>query len=177
MKKLCFICIFLLSLCADDKIYKDAVDAYNSGDCKKAVKLYDELVKQEHFEAIFNYAWMNEKGICVEQDYKKARELYKVSINADKINTKRLSMYRLGLLLITARGSDDVSHDNIQKAIKLWQQSDYLGYAQASLSLGMLYYQGAAIAKDENLAYDYFDKACNGGVKEACNILANIKVQ
>lgn len=177
MKFLCVMCIFLLGLCANDKTYKDAVDAYNAGDCEKAVKLYNELVKQEHFEAVFNYAWMNEKGICVEQDYKKARGLYKISINGDKINTKRLSMYRLGLLFITARGSDDVSPDDTQKAIELWQQSDHLGYAQASLSLGMLYYQGAAVAKDENLAYGYFDKACNGGVKEACNILANIKVQ
>lgn len=178
MKKLVLFFIFLSLSFASSELYKEAVSAFNSGDCEKAEKLYKELADKNHFEAMFNYGWMSEKGQCAEQDYKKARELYERAINGDSQNSKKLSSYRLGLLLLTARGSDsDVSDADIKRAISLWQSSESLGYPQASMALGTLYLQGGAVQKDEKKAREYFTRACDGGVKEACGIIANLKVE
>lgn len=177
MKVLLIILSFLCISYSNDIKYKEAVTAFNNGDCEQAYKLYNNLVSQKHADSIFNYGWMYEKGQCVEQDYKKARELYEMAINSDSKHAKRLSMYRLGLLLLTARGSDDVSEDDKKRAISLWNESEKLGYAQASMALGMIYLQGSIIQQDNKKAREYFSKACSKNIKESCAIIANLKVE
>ncbi|MDL0087921.1 tetratricopeptide repeat protein [Campylobacter gastrosuis] len=171
-KILFFTAFFVLFLFASDDEFKDAVRAFNENDCQKSSQIYKKLAEQNHPKAAFNYAWMFEKGQCVNQDYKEARKFYEIALNGDDIGSKRLAAYRLGLLLFTKRGGDE-SNEN-ERAIKLWQLSHELGYAQAAMGLGTIYLQGIIIKKDENLARDYFNIACKAKIKEACMILSNL---
>lgn len=147
----------------DDK-FRQAVRAFNDANCTEAAKIYEELVEKGHIEAIYNYAWMREKASCVEGDYKDAISLYERAIKEGDERIKALASYRMGLLFATGRGVEQ----NVTQAKEFWQTSENLGYAQASYSLGMLYYQGMEGKKDENIAREYFKKACQGGVKQAC---------
>ena len=57
------------------------------------------------------------------------------------------------------------------KAFELFEKASIKGEAYASLNLGLMYWGGKGTNKDTKKAIKYFKKACDGGIKEACELL------
>ncbi|OPA75001.1 hypothetical protein BFG04_05805 [Campylobacter pinnipediorum subsp. pinnipediorum] len=175
MKFFYFLFFILLSLFAnDDELLKEAQNAYKNYDCAKAEKLYKQLANKNNPDAIFTYAWLLEKGECVKRDYAEARKYYELGIKSDDVNVQKLSNYRLGLLLIANRGGDE---DESNRVLSLWGTAERLGYFQASLAIGMLYLRGNIVEQNDKLAREYFNRACDNDIKEACTIISNLKIK
>ena len=53
----------------------------------------------------------------------------------------------------------------------MFEKASIKGEAYASLNLGLMYWGGKGTNKDTKKAIKYFKKACDGGIKEACELL------
>ena len=106
-------------------------------------------------------------GEIVEQDYKKAFNLFKKS--AAKYNIE--AMFSLGCLYFEGKGTKK----NVKKAIDLWEQTAKFNHKGALYYLGVAYYEGKYVKRDLELAKSNLKKASEQGIEEATQLLDVIK--
>jgi tetratricopeptide (TPR) repeat protein len=99
--------------------FQDAVNAQNSGDLKKAGKIYKKLLNQnpKNFEILFNYAVLNFDL----KNYIKSEDLFKKVI---LLNTHNHQVFNGYGVLLKELNKDEEAAENFYKSIKI--KDDYL---------------------------------------------------
>ena len=116
---------------------------------------------------INNMADCYEHGYGVEQDLKKAVELYRQA--ADRGNPT--AMESLGCMYEEGRG---VPQDPV-KAVELYRQAADAGNHMGEYRLGRCYEQGTGVRKDRHRAMELYRQASAGGCKEAGEALKRLR--
>lgn len=75
--------VFMVIAFAGD--FEDAHNAYEAGDYKKAVALFQKCAEQGYAPAQYNLGVMYDKGIGVKQNHTKAVELYNTAIEQEDV--------------------------------------------------------------------------------------------
>ena len=152
-----------------DKNIDKAFDIYKIG-CEKGIPvalnqmawmMWNEIISKENYNknyfelwkeaaikgydvAEFSTGYLYYNGDGIKQDYYEAVNWFQKASNHDY----NMSFYYLGLCYLEGKG---VSEKNVDKAIELFEESGKLGYIDAYLKLGDLYF------KDINRISDKFD--------------------
>lgn len=168
-------------------LYKEEKDYI---DYAKAKMYFEKAIEKGNVYGTHNIGELYLKGLGVEQDYKKAFDLF---TKANKEKENHWSQYQLACLYDSgngctkdtkkalelyyesAKGCDD---DAVPHVMKLESEKIVTGTkaelekqldnGEACFSLGMLYLEGNGVDKDHTKAKEYFDKAkelsCSRGV-------------
>ena len=64
---------------------------------------------------------------------------------------------------------------NVDKAMELLKKASKLGYVDANVTLGSLYYNGEDVSKDMAKAEAWYKKACDQGHANACKMVTHIQ--
>jgi tetratricopeptide (TPR) repeat protein len=109
--------------------FQDAINAQNTGNLKKAEKIYKKLLNQypDNFEILFNYAVLNFNL----KNYNKSEDLFKKAILLNNNNHQIFNGY--GVLLKELK-RDEEAAENFYKSIEI--KNDYLN---AYLNLFQIY--------------------------------------
>jgi TPR repeat protein len=163
MKKILVI-LFLLSGLLYANLVNDGIQAYKSGNYKKAAKLFKKAANQGNAEAQYKLGDMYNEGKGVKKDYqkavywyKKAAKLFKKAANQGNADAQ----CKLGDMYYYGKG---VKKD-YQKAVYWYKKAANQGNAGAQFTLGVMYGQGKVVRQDMSLAKEYFGKMCDGNSK------------
>ena len=77
---------------------------------------------------------------------------------------KKMMMALLVLSLSQMAQADNVPH--FQETLRAAEQ----GKAEAQFNLGVMYYNGKVVPQNMAIAKKWFSRACNNGLKKACDI-------
>jgi TPR repeat protein len=150
--------------------YNIALMYDNDGDKQKAVELYIKACNENYPQACHNLATMYRNGHGVQQNYKKAFELFSKALSISK---EPLTYFSLAQLYDEGFGVIK----NTKKAIELYELSSEGGYVNANYSLAVIYYNGDLGKKDKSKAKLFFKKACDGGNSKACDLYNRLENQ
>ncbi len=141
--------------------FQDGLNAYEKGDYKTALAIFEDLALREDANAQYTLGFMYGNGIGVKQDYTKAKEWYeKVASKGDAE-----AQYNLGLMYYNGEG---VKQD-YTKAIEWYEKAASQGYVKAQNNLGVMYENGNGVKQDKKIAKEWFGKACDGGSQLGCD--------
>ncbi|EGB11658.1 hypothetical protein AURANDRAFT_4528, partial [Aureococcus anophagefferens] len=121
----------------------------------KAARLFKRAVELESVDATLRLGHMYEHGYGVEQDAKKADELYRVA--ADRVPE---AIYVLGSFYMVGRYG---LQKNTKKAAKIFKRAVELGNADAMSTLGALYKEGNGVKIDKKKALQLWSMASDRG--------------
>ncbi len=148
----------------------DAVQAQNSGDHDKAVKIYRSLAEQGNVMAMHNLGYMYLKGSGVLQDYAEALKWYLKAAEQGDANVQ----YWLGRMYDEG---DGVPQDYAE-ALKWFRKSAEQGFAKAQGSLGIMYENGRGVSQDYAIAYMWLNiavaKGFEKGIKARDGVASNM---
>ena len=131
---------------------KEAVTAFEKHDFKGAYGLFIKETLSDNPAAYYYLAQMNEKGLGLEVDEKKAVELYDKAAALEEPN----SLYLIGLAYLS--GLYGKTRDT-GKGVSLIKKADKKGNQDATIKLGEIYHKGfASVLPDLSLALKYFKK-------------------
>ena len=143
---LLFICIFtLVSYSAVAQNLDDAIEARNSGNYRKAIKIFKPLTSKGDAEAQYYFAEMLLRGEGLPQNYKYAFSYFLKA--AKKKNSA--AQYKLGLMYKEGWG---VPVDN-KKAFNWWRKAAANGNEDAQMNLGHVYFKGKGVKQSFIEAY------------------------
>jgi len=81
-------------------LFKDGLDAYNSGDYVTALRLWRPLTEQGDARAQHNLGYMYDEGQCVRQDFAEAVKWYRLAAEQGYADAR----YNLGFMYDTGQG-------------------------------------------------------------------------
>ena len=147
--------------------YKSKIENKEEPNLTKEIKNLIELCNKGNFSSCNSLGYMYDKGLGVEQDYKKALELYqKACEGGDMIGCKNLGyMYDEGL---------GVKQD-YKKAVELYQKACEGGNMFGCYNLGNMYKNGLGVKQDYKKAVELYQKACDGGDSDGCKKVEELK--
>ena len=111
--------------------FDDGVNAYEKGDYKTALTIFEDLAKKGDIDAQYNLGLMYDNGYGVKQDYKKAFEWYEKAANQGIAKAQ----HNLGVMYERGQG---VKQD-YKKAFEWYEKSAIQGIANAQHNLGVMY--------------------------------------
>lgn len=167
-------------------------------DYGRAASWYEKSAAQGNAEAEFNLGTLYAFGKGVRQDYHQARQWYEKAA----VRKNAVAAHNLGVMYYSAQGVDrdysraarwydqsaSLGYARAQRALGFMYENgqgvkqDYTRAAQwykqavaegdvvAEYALGIL-----CVRKDENVAKDWFSKACAARIHDACDALADLK--
>lgn len=137
----------------------DALTSYEQGNCSGVLDIVSEIAGNGEPAAQALMGKFFVEGLCVKQDYVKAREW--LEKGSEKGN--RNAMFHLGNLYYDGRG---VGID-VNQAESYWDKSALMGHPQAQLNLGYLYSSEKHAKLDYKLAVHWLALAVNQKEPEA----------
>lgn len=126
---------------------EDGIAAYNRGDPKAALKLWQPLADAGNPDAQVNIGVLHANGEGVPQSYAEAFAWYRKAADQGDV----LAINNLGLMYMRGQGvtaSDDT-------AVQLYRQAADKNFAPAQFNLATMYGQGRGVAKDKAEAYKW----------------------
>ncbi len=72
------------------------------------------------------------------------------------------------------QGMIEYEKENFEKSHELLEKSAEMGHGDAQYQMGVLYYKGQGVAKDNEKAAFWYGKAAKQGIKNAQNSLGNL---
>ena len=148
-------------------IHKKALDKYNNGDYKEALKLWKPIADKGYLPAQYNIGLMYQYGQGVPKNSYNAVKWY--TLSAEKGFAK--GQKALGLMYITGNGVPE----NKKNALKWFTLSSEQGLADAQYFLGVMYEGGYGIAKDYTKALQWFLLAAYQNHSESQSKLDDLK--
>ena len=147
MKRLLLsLAIFLLVSCsAAAQDLDEAIEARNSGNFRKAIKILKPLASKGNSEAQYYFGEMLSKGEGLPQNYKYAFSYY---LKAAK-KKNNLAEYKLGLMYKKGWG---VSLDH-KKAFHWWRKAAANGNEDAQMNLSHVFFKGKGVKQNFLEAY------------------------
>ena len=144
----------------------------------KAVEFYEKAINIGNATACNNLAALYSNGLGVKRDYLKAKELYERACNGGDakacsnfafLNDEKNSYYDIG--------KNYLAYDlDYKKAKEYLDISCHKGNEKACLNIGHIYSNGLGVAPDESKALEFYQKACNGGNTEGCNLSKKVNI-
>ncbi|BCZ18352.1 hypothetical protein NHP190003_16340 (plasmid) [Helicobacter sp. NHP19-003] len=155
-----FIGVLCLGCAKSDRYYIDARKALDEGNCKKASKFYQKLLKREDSRG---YNGIGVLQAC-HQDFRALQNFQKAREAREKGNAK--PYYNSGFFYY------NISNRQCQTARDFFSRAGDMGYSDGYFSLGNLYNSGCDnIHKDQATAKKYWEKAANlGNAKALVNL-------
>lgn len=177
MKKCIFLGVFVLILVgcttssgtlkiSDDPRVEQIADAiylHNQGEHKKALQRFEDYGREGNVLAMYQAGVYHRDGTAGRKDILRAKFWFEAAGRYGHANALRnvgyIYEYGLGV------------HKNIKKAQAYYLEAANLGSHLAAFELGSLYLQQQNF-KDARL---FLERACSGGVSEACERLKEVK--
>ena len=131
---------------------------------QKIIQALEQGIERLESKAAYELGYRYEIGDGVKQDFDKARSLYQQSANWGNVKGK----YRWGYLL----NPDNAPNANLEESIKIMKESladleelwNETKDSESALYLGQMYANGwGGVEENDNLAFDWFHKAVEGG--------------
>ena len=144
-------------------MYKEGIGVPK--DLNKAFEITKKYAEMDNEIQMFNLAGMYLNGIGTEINLELAFEWYEKAFNAGYKDTA----YYLGYLYHTHPRAKDS-----QKAINWYKRAAELNDGRACYNLGVIYYEGSIVPKNNNIALEYLNKAYQLGIKEANQVIEQI---
>lgn len=135
-----------------DKIFKDSAEA---------VKLFEIGANEKDTNCLTNLGWCYDYGEGVEQNHKKAFDLYLEAAYLGNIK----AMSNVGYSYRHGQGCEK----NPKKCIEWLAKSSELGDPSGQQNLGFCYEIGFGVKEDKNSAFRLFMNAAESGYGPACN--------
>lgn len=130
---------------------EDGIAAYNRGDAKTALKLWQPLADHGNADAQVNIGVLHANGEGVPQSYVEALAWYRKAADQGDV----FAINNLGLMYM--RGQGVQASD--QTAVTLYRQAADKNFAPAQFNLATMYAQGRGIALDKAEAYKWLTLA------------------
>lgn len=145
----------LALLCAAPGLYstavagplEDGIAAYNRGDPKTALKLWQPLADAGNPDAQVNIGVLHANGEGVPQSYSEAITWYRKAADQGDV----FALNNLGLMYM--RGQGVAASDRM--AVQLYRQAADKNFAPAQFNLATMYGQGRGVEKDRAEAYKW----------------------
>lgn len=151
--------VLLVAVPASAGSLDDAARARQSGDYKKAFKIFKPLAGQGNAIAQYNLGSMYDKGQGVTRDYAEAIKWYRKSADQGEIKAQ----YNMGGMYQSGVGTAR----DFKEAIKWYRKAADQGLAEAQYNLGYMYYQGQGVSKDPATSAKWYGKAAEQGLVQA----------
>lgn len=130
----------------------EAIKEFDKKNYRQAYNLFLKELLTENIQSFYYLGLMNEKGLGMEINEKKAIELYEKG--AELGDEKCL--YKVGLAYLNGLYG---KNQNVDKAIDLLNKAEKKGNIEARIKLGEIYYYGfSIITQDFDKAIKYFKK-------------------
>ncbi|MHB1204993.1 MAG: tetratricopeptide repeat protein [Rhodospirillaceae bacterium] len=130
---------------------EDGIAAYNRGDAKTALKLWQPLADQGNPDAQVNIGVLHANGEGVAQSYAEALKWYRRAADQGDV----YALNNLGLMYMRGQGAQ-VSD---RLAVTLYRQAADKNFAPAQFNLATMYAQGRGIELDKAEAYKWLTLA------------------
>ena len=130
---------------------EDGIAAYNRGDPKTALKLWQPLADAGNADAQVNIGVLHANGEGVPQSYAEALTWYRKAADQGDV----FALNNLGLMYM--RGQGITASDRM--AVQLYRQAADRNFAPAQFNLATMYAQGRGIEKDKAEAYKWLTLA------------------
>lgn len=130
---------------------EDGIAAYNRGDPKTALKLWQPLAEAGNPDAQVNIGVLHANGEGVPQSYAEALIWYRKAADLGDV----FALNNLGLMYM--RGQGITASDRM--AVQLYRQAADKNFAPAQFNLATMYAQGRGIEKDKAEAYKWLTLA------------------
>lgn len=126
---------------------EDGIAAYNRGDPKAALKLWQPLAEAGNPDAQVNIGVLHANGEGVPQSYSEAMIWYRKAADQGDV----FALNNLGLMYM--RGQGVTPSDSM--AVQLYRQAAEENFAPAQFNLATMYAQGRGVEKDRAEAYKW----------------------
>jgi len=140
-------------------MFKDAVQAYGTGDYTTALRLFRPLADQGNVASQFNLGIMFSQGQGTPKDAAEAAKWYRLAADQGYANAQ----IKLGVIYMTGLG---VSR-NYAEAMKWYRLAADQGDGTAQFNLALMYQTGQAVPKNDVLAYMWATLAMKHGNQSA----------
>jgi len=137
---------------------------YYAGDYAAALSQWEPLADAGNARALYNMATLYREGQGVAPDPARARELLRASAEAGFSEAQ----YLLASFLFDEAGDDESGR---QQAVRLWLAAADQGHDSARYRLGLLYWNGEAVARDLVRGHAWMALAAAGGLDMAQSAL------
>ncbi len=151
--------VLLMAMPAAAGSLEDAAQAYQSGDYKKAFKLFQPLARKGNAVAQYNLGAMYDKGQGIAQNYTEAIKWYRKAADQGDIEAQ----YNMGGMYQVGVGIEK----DFKEAIKWYRKAADQGLAEAQYNVGFMYYQGQGVSRDYVTAAKWYGKAADQGLVQA----------
>ena len=111
--------------------FNEGVEAFEKGDYKTALQIFEELSYKNNAKAKYNLGAMYQNGDGVRQDYKKAKEWF------EKSAAKNYAPAQFNLGIIYGTGKRGVKQD-YKKAKEWYEKAAAQGDTEAQYNLGTM---------------------------------------
>ena len=143
-------------------------DMYLNGkEYEKAVAWFTKAAEQNDANSQAKLGALYDWGLGVQQDFKKAVELWEKSIENDKNGGNPVVLFSLGECYRTGRGVS--KNDNT--AFSYYYKSAKLGYDEAQFKVGLFYIAGIGGEQNDKLGKYWINKAADQGNEDAKEFL------
>lgn len=150
-------------------ILRQAEEALNAGDSRKAISLLQPLIEKKNHEALFLYSHLSIFGTETDEEFDERR--IRILRSLSEVGYPP-ALYELGVCYDTA----DIVERSSVLASELYKKAAEAGYPKAKLSHGLdLYYGSNGITKNETLGLNFIRQAAAEKVEEADEILSGIE--
>ncbi|MBR1867002.1 MAG: sel1 repeat family protein [Clostridia bacterium] len=124
-------------------------------DISLASEWYEEAAKRGHPEAQYMRGYILQAGLTGKVDYRKGHGYLKRAASGDNIQA----------ILMLARNYyyGAGAQRKVGKAVKMWKKGAELGCPEAEYYLGLCYYKGDYVRKNDKKARSHFQNALKGG--------------
>ena len=141
---------------------KLANESYKKKNYKQAIDLYRKAAEQGNIAGQYNLGIMYEKGLGVKKDATQAIAWYQKGANQkDKDSLRNLINAQIKL------AGQFYQDKNFKDSVLWYRKVADLGSAVGQYNLGILYEKGLGVAKDDNQAHSWFQKAADQGDADA----------
>lgn len=141
---------------------KFANELYSKKNYKEAIVWYRKAADQGNIAGEYNLGIMHEKGLGVKKDFIQAIAWYQKGANQkDKDSLRNLINAQIKL------AGQLYQDKNFKDSVLWYRKVADLGNAVGQYNLGILYEKGLGVAKDDNQAHSWYQKAADQGDTDA----------
>jgi len=151
--------LLLLISCNVHADFQEAVEAYELGQYKRALKHFVPLAQKGNAKALFNIGFMIEQGKGVPANPKLAIKWYKRAYKLKHNNAP----FNIAYIYYNGSGVKI----NYQKAMEWYKKAAEVGNSAALINIGQMYFFGKGMKKNRIKAYAWYTIAAHRGMRKA----------
>lgn len=147
--------------------YLEALENSSQHTYSQSYALMEKAADQGFLEANYYLGMMSFHGEGVDQDYEKSRELFEKMIDETK---NADALFYLATIYDEGLG---IQQDQ-EKSFSLYKRAAALKHSDSTYNVGFMYHHGEFVEKDEVEAQKWYDKACDLGDLDGCELSSRL---